>query len=313
MSENEYSGVLVTGVNGFVGEHLVAELANNGHEVYGLGRELQGDINPLISDRLAAYWQVDMMDLSAFEAIEWDKITAVIHLAGYAAVGESFKKPDEYMDVNTGVMRNLFEAALAHDAFPRVISISTGAVYGSTDGATTEDTPLNPGSPYAKSKIAAEEILMEYREKGFSDSVNVRPFNHIGPHQKPGFLVPDMGYQIAQGKDPITAGNLESYRDYTDVRDVARAYRLLVEAKVLRHAVYNVCSGHTRQGQEMFELLRSAANKPNLRVVTTQDKLRNNDDDRVVGSHDRLTSETGWQLEVPIEQTVQDFYDSIAA
>ncbi len=309
MSEKDERGVLITGVNGFVGGHLVDELAEAGHIVFGAGREPEA--NDQIVSQLQHYWQADLMEPRDCRHIEWEKISSVIHLAGLAAVGPSFDNPQLYHDVNTGVIRNIFEAAELAGVKPRVIAISTGAVYGRTDGPVTEDSPAGPGSPYAESKLAAEAIVSEYRAKGFDNSVNVRPFNHAGPGQKPGFLIPDLGYQIAAGDDPVKAGNLSSSRDYTDVRDVARAYRLLVEAPQLKHDVYNVCSGSSVKGEDIFDMLRKAADKPNLQVELAQDKLRASDDDIIVGSNQRLQGETGWQPEISIDQTIEDFYESI--
>lgn len=309
MSKHKSLGILVTGVNGFVGGHLVAELVASNHRIYGASREDQA--RDEIAEHLSDYWHVDLVNASDCQKIDWSDIDAVVHLAGLANVGASFDNPELYQKVNIGVVENLFESAQSADANPRVIAVSTGAVYGRTDGPVTEDSPTEPGSPYAESKLAAEKVVQDYRSRGFANSVNVRPFNHAGPGQAPGFLIPDLGYQIANGDDPIQAGNLSSSRDYTDVRDVVRAYRLLAEADTLPHDTHNICSGSSVKGEVIFDLLRKAAGKPELEVVVAQQKLRANDEDIIVGSHERLSADTNWQPEIPIEKTIQDFMDSI--
>jgi len=310
MKTESPQNVLITGINGFVGHHLTEELASAGHNIYGASRE--GELSDKLADKLTAYYTVDLSERSQCDSIDWSQINSVVHLAGLAAVGPSFDNPKLYHDVNVGIARNLFESAKAAGVHPRIIAISTGAVYGHTDGAVTESTQLQPGSPYAESKLEAEKIVSKYRAEGFDNSVSVRPFNHVGPGQGPGFLVPDLGYQIAEGKNPIKAGNLSSSRDYTDVRDVVRAYRLLAEAPKLHHEVYNVCSGTSIKGETIFELFKKTASKLDLKVEVTQSKLRANDDDIIVGSNKRLHDETGWQPEISIEQTIKDFYDSIS-
>ena len=207
----------------------------------------------------------------------------------------------------------MFDAATLADSHPRIVAISTGAVYGRSDGPVTEDSELKPGSPYAESKLEAEAIVLGYRQRGFADAINVRPFNHIGPNQGKGFAIPDFGYQIVDPlAEEIRVGNLDSERDFTDVRDVVRAYRLLIEEAELKHDVYNVCSGRSRRIGDLLELELKAAGREDLPVVQDDSLGRPNDEDIIVGSRDRITEETSWAPQIPIEQTIQDFMDSIS-
>lgn len=310
MEKLESQNVLITGVNGFVGHHLVEELVGAGHKVYGASRE--PELSAELAGKVEHYWQVDLMQLGDTRRIDWSAINSVIHLAGLAAVGASFDDPDLYRRVNTGIITNLFEAASSRGVHPRIVSISTGAVYGRTDGPVTEESEINPGSPYAQSKLDAEELVSSYRQQGFPDAINVRPFNHIGPNQGKGFAIPDFGYQIVDpGAEEIRVGNLDSERDFTDVRDVVRAYRLLVEAPQLKYSVYNVCSGVSRRIGDLLELELKAAGRPDMPIVHDDSLGRPNDEDVIVGSRDRLTAETGWEPKIPIERTIQDFVDSI--
>lgn len=299
--------ILVTGLNGFVGRHLLRELKSAGHLVYGVSREPSSSED--IQASLEAYWQVDLTDLQQLAQIDWSSIDSVIHLAGLAAVGPSFDNPQLYHDVNVGIIENLFKSAEASGAKPRIISVSTGAVYGRVEGPVTEDSAINPGNPYGESKVAAEKVVLDYREKGFADSINVRPFNHAGPGQALGFLIPDLGSQLVAGDDPIQAGNLTSSRDYTDVRDVVRAYRMLAEKPSLEFEVYNLCSGKAVRGETIFDILKSATQREQATLSIDGSKLRSTDEDIIVGSNQRISDEIGWQPEIPLSKTIQDYVD----
>lgn len=301
--------ILVTGASGFVGGHLVAELAGAGHKVIGVGRETE--INNGVAEKLYNYTAIDLTSPDQVMSIDFKPIDTVIHLAGLASVGPSFDNPELYMTVNVESLRNLFESANSQSCFPRLIAISSGAVYGRSDQTITEESPLRPSSPYAKSKIEAEKLLIYYRDHGFSDAINVRPFNHIGPGQAPGFLVPDLGEQLVRSDNPIKAGNLNSSRDYTDVRDVVRAYRMLAEAENLNFDTYNVCSGKSTSGNQIFEMLKVATNRPDAKLEIDQSKLRITDDDVIVGSNQRINKDIGWQPKIALQQTLNDYIKSI--
>jgi GDP-4-dehydro-6-deoxy-D-mannose reductase len=299
--------VLVTGVNGFVGKHLARALSEAQMQVDGVVREeridpsIEASVNQTINCDLVDENQVRTLDLSAYKAI--------IHLAGLAKVVESFKKPDLYMNVNAQPLVNICEALLAQKALARVIAISSGAVYDSHEPMPlNESSKTNPhSSPYAKSKLEMEDKAHRYIEQGV-DCVIVRPFNHIGPGQMGGFLLPDLADQVKNAigtGEPVRIGNLKTRRDYTDVRDVVKAYASLVSAK-LNHKTYNVCSGRSYSGQEILDMIIKNLGAEHLKIVEDPALMRPNDAMEIYGSYGRLKNDTGWQPQIPIEQTIKD-------
>jgi GDP-4-dehydro-6-deoxy-D-mannose reductase len=297
--------ILVTGANGFVGQHLVKELFENGLEVLGMGgAQGAAEKSPFVSE----YVVLDLNDAAAVQKIDFSGVDGVIHLAGLAAVGPSFDDPMGYISGNIGMQTNLFEAALAQKAKPKFLIISSATLYDPKASLPlTETSPVVPSSPYAVSKLGQEQMAQYYGLRGFS-SIIARPFNHIGPGQNPGFIVPDIAQQIVaceQGKQQeISVGNLDAQRDYTDVRDIVRAYRLLLE-KGRSGEVYNICSGQALSGHQVLEgLLASVTTKPAVKQDPA--KMRPSDTPEIYGSHQKITADTGWQPEIPLETTLAD-------
>jgi GDP-4-dehydro-6-deoxy-D-mannose reductase len=296
--------VLVTGINGFVGQHVAHELIQTGIDVVGIG----GPGSTAAHDKVTDYLSLDLTKAEEAARIDFAGIDGVIHLAGLAAVGPSFDKPVGYVSTNVGIQTNLFEAALAQDTRPRFLIISTGALYdASASLPLTEESTILPNSPYAVSKIGQEAMARYYTKRGI-ESVIARPFNHIGPGQGLGFIVPDLTNQILAAEKvsdaAIKVGNLDARRDYTDVRDIARAYRLLLE-KGQSGEIYNVCSGTARSGHEILEgLLKITGTNP--KIEQDEARMRPADTPELRGSHDKLTRDTDWQPEISLEQTLQD-------
>ena len=297
--------VLVTGANGFVGQHLCKELADNGITVVGVGGP-RGAAEP--SPHISTYLELDLMKPGDADKINFAEVDGVIHLAGLAAVDASFDNPMLYMNTNVGIQVNLFEAALAQKASPRFLIISSGTLYDAkADLPLTETSPVLANSPYAVSKIGQEQMTRYYQSRGFECLV-ARPFNHIGPGQGPGFIVPDLAKQIIAiekgGSHEILVGNLDAQRDYTDVRDIAKAYRVLLE-KGAPGETYNICSGEARTGHDILSGLLAAADCK-AEVKPDPDKMRPSDNPLIYGSHQKLTDATGWQPEIPLETTLAD-------
>lgn len=306
--------ILITGVNGFVGQHLAKHLHKNGHRVIGVGQQTKP--STVAGPSLAAYHARDLTNPKEVSKLPLESVEALINLAGLAAVGRSFDNPDLYMEVNVKVLSVLCDHMLKigkKDA--RIVTVSTGAVYDTAQSMPLSETSAinNTTSPYAASKLAMESAALRFRTQGL-DVVIVRPFNHIGPGQNQGFLLPDLFAKISSAKDTngvIKVGNLKTKRDYTDVRDIVRAYSSLALAPKLNHHVYNVCSGKSRSGQEILELLLSAMGlSGEIKVETDQSLIRPNDPMELYGSSDRLRSETGWTPSISLEQTIKDFVDA---
>jgi GDP-4-dehydro-6-deoxy-D-mannose reductase len=304
----EKSRIVVSGVNGFVGHHLAEKLHSDNVDVIGIGSDLQADDD--VSPFLAKYYSADLTQ-------SWPNVTqvdAVIHLAGLAAVGPSFDNPQLYIDTNSSMVTHLGEFYLKQEKKPRVIVVSSGAIYDAQQPMPlNESSAAGLSSPYAVSKVLTENQAAYYRQRGL-DCVVVRPFNHIGPGQKPGFIVPDLYKQLVEARTnnetEVKVGNLESRRDYTDVRDIVAAYALLATAPNLSNFVYNVSSGKSYSGNDILNELKAGLD---LEFVTTSvdpSKFRPTDAAEITGDSSRLQNETGWQPSYSLHQTIVDFIAS---
>ena len=305
--------VLVTGLNGFVGKHLVRELAKSGCKIGGISRE--PDVSPEIKDLVDEYIVCDLADSNEVNKLDLSSYDAFISLAGLANVGQSFDQSDLYQKVNVAVLTNICQRLVDQSSKARVIAVSTGAVYdGEQALPLKEDSELIiNGSPYALSKIAMEKSLDSFRKNKQIECIVVRPFNHIGPGQGQGFLVPDMYHRMVEavaGNGVLRSGNLHTRRDYTDVRDVVRAYVLLATAEtdLLTQPIYNVCSGVSRSGEEIVdELRRLIPGADKIEVLVDPSLVRPNDPLEHLGDNSHLINDTGWKPQIPFEQTIADF------
>lgn len=311
------SKVLVTGVNGFVGKHLARELDNRGYEVIGTG--LNESPHPQIAEVLSEYVACDLTETNQVDKLPIESYDAIISLAGLARVSESFSNAENYMRVNRLVFSVLAERMLKSSSIARLVSVSTGAVYSPNQPLPLSESSLtiNEGSPYALSKLAMEESTLEYRAKGL-DCVIARPFNHTGPGQEPGFLIPDLHAKIMLAKQTdgvVRTGNLQSARDYTDVRDVAKAYADLATRDRLEFDTYNVCSGITAPGSLILELMLASCgiSKNELDLKLDNNLVRPNDPATLYGSYERLHNATGWRPKIELGKTIQDFVEQASS
>ena len=293
--------VAVSGVGGFVGGHLARELVAHGHAVVGLGK---GPLGPEVADLVTSYIDQDL-------AHAWPRedADAVVHLAGLSEVGASFRDPQGYIQGNSAPVTHLCEGLLADGHSPRVVVVSTGAVYAPGVGLD-EDAPTRATSPYVVSKLLVETQCAYYRRRGLDITV-VRPFNHLGPGQQPGFLLPDLIAGLSRGD--LTTGNLDTRRDYTDVRDVARAYRLVVEAGKVDAPVLNICSGTSVSGRTMLELVAQELGVPVPDGTVDPARLRPDDPPEISGDNALAARVLGWQPEVDLRSTVRDSIGALRA
>lgn len=295
--------IVITGVNGFVGKHLVRELKNHNIAVIGVGRETE--IHPELDGLLESYHQIDL----AKGWPELPNVDAVIHLAGLAAVGPSFDDPQLYININSAMVTHMAEYYLKQAKQPRLIVVSSGAIYDSKQLMPLKESgAIGYNSPYAVSKVLVENQCAYYRKRGL-DCIIVRPFNHIGPGQLPGFLVPDVIQQLRSG-EAVKVGNVATKRDYTDVRDIVVAYRLLATVPVLHHALYNACSGKSIIGEEIVEALLKVSGNEKIEVLTDESKFRPTDDMDIFGDNTRLSEDTGWKPEKTLEKTLLDSWNN---
>jgi GDP-4-dehydro-6-deoxy-D-mannose reductase len=226
-------------------------------------------------------------------------------------VAESWVAPQRTFAVNADGTLNVLDGARRLSSPPRVLVVSSAEVYGKVDATQLpigEDAPLRPVTPYAASKVAAEFVgLQAYLGSGIP-VVRVRPFNHVGPGQAAAFVVRELAGRIAaaerDGQRTLAVGNLTPERDFTDVRDVVRAYRLLI-ATGTAGEVYNVCSGRAVAVALLARRLLELAGA-DLELVTDPDLVRAVDLPVLLGDNTRLREATGWQPEIPLDTTLAD-------
>ncbi len=234
----------------------------------------------------------------------------VYHLAALAHVGRSWQAPADTLVQNQAMALNVLEAVRRTAPEAAVVAVSSSEVYGPpTDLPVGEDAPLRPQNPYAVSKASSDLLAGFYADAHGLRIVRPRAFNHSGPGQPPLFALASFARQVAAGleagDDPIrvVSGNPEARRDYTDVRDVVRAYRLLARARAT--GIVNVCSGRSRSARELIEGLGAAAGVAVDHVVE-QGLVRAHEVLDVRGDHGRLRALTGWEPEIPLERTLAD-------
>lgn len=282
--------VLVTGAHGFAGRHLLHELGE---------RAVASDADVTDPDALAA----DVREA---------RPAALCHLAAASSVADSWRRGAEVWRVNALGTVNVLDAVRAEARAARTLVVSTGEVYGSTpDRPAVEEDALAPLSPYAASKAAAELAADRAARAEELDVVVARPFQHVGPGQDERFAVGSWTRQIARleraGGGTLEVGDLTVARDLTDVRDVARAYRLLLDPDVPAET-YNVASGRALRLRDVVDVLLERAQ---ARVTVRQNpaRVRAVDVRVLAGDPSRLADATGWRAEIPLEQTLADALD----
>jgi GDP-4-dehydro-6-deoxy-D-mannose reductase len=298
--------VLVTGAGGFVGRHLVKNLIDFGHE------PLSFDLKPLKSSPPETSFQGDLRN-----ADELNKMVAslnpegCIHLGGIAFVPMGWTDPHLVFSVNVLGTINLLEAFRLNAPQARMLVVTSSEVYGMCpkDHLLHEDSPLDPSGLYGVSKVAADLMALLYARRYSMHIMTARPLNHIGPGQSPAFVSSAFADQILDivldRKNPpvIKVGNLETERDFTDVRDVVRAYRLLLEKGKAGEA-YNIASGKKVKIRFLLdELCRLARVDPVIEIDPQRYRL--SDSSPAVDSG-KILREAGWKPEIPISQTLED-------
>lgn len=291
--------ILVTGSRGFVGTWLCRHLEDSGDEVSELPKYLDVRDTGGLADAL-----VDAAP------------EAVCHLAAQANVAASWRDPVETFSVNAIGTLNLCVAAVALPRKPRVLLVSTSEVYGRVPPEhmpVTEEEPFAPVNPYAASKVAAEMAgLQAWLGQGL-EVVRARAFNHTGPGQLEGFVAPDLAHQVvraARGElDCISTGNISVKRDLSDVRDVVRAYRLLLVHGKPGEA-YNVCTGEAVAISTLLSRLMELAGV-DVPVRADPARYRPADVPEHVGDPGRLKALTGWRPEISLDQTLSDLLASL--
>ena len=305
--------MLITGVTGFAGGHLVAHCAALGHEIHGLVRPGRERAAPAPVHPHA----IDLLDPDAVAgAIARVRPDRVVHLAGHSSVGRSFAEPLETWRSNLDGTRSLVEALRREAPETPAVVVTSGEIYGRVPAEALPvgpDTPLRPLSPYGASKGAADLAAAQYRAGYGLPLVRVRAFNHVGPGQDPRFVLPNVARQIARAERDgaesveVRVGNIDTRRDFTDVRDMVRAYWLLAE-RGDPDATYLACSGRSLPVRSLVEGLAPLARIP-VTVTSDAGLRRAGEQPDLYGTPDRLREDTGWIPEIPLETTLRDTLD----
>ncbi len=300
--------VLVTGASGFAGSHLLDLLQAEGLDLVAWHRP---GTFPLEGTASWCRWmEVELLDSQAVdEALADVRPSAIYHLAGAAHVAQSWTHTHETFAGNVLASQHLFSGLRRARLTPRVVVSCSANIYAPSEEALTEESAIKPTNPYATSKLAQEALSVRAWTIDGIPTLIARAFNHIGPRQAPTFVAASIARQIAlieAGQLPpvLTMGNLEPRRDLTDVRDTVRAYRAMME-RARPGVPYNVCSGRALAIRTLIDtLLRHA--RVEVKIVQDPALFRPNDIMHLVGSHERLTAETGWTPTILLEQTVDD-------
>lgn len=310
--------ILITGATGFVGSHLVDYLASDPDNLlFGTHFSRGGSKN---LDNKKGKIQLLEADLrnedEVYSLVDKVKPDIIYHLAAFTSAADSFKSPRETVLNNIACQINIFEAMRKSNLLnSKTLVVASAEVYGTVskeDLPMDEKTPLNPTNPYAVSKLTQDFLGLQYFLSYGLKVVRVRPFNHVGPRQAPIFVVSSFAQKIVEiekGKREavLPVGNLEAKRDFTDVRDVVRAYSLLMEKGEFGE-VYNIGSGTSYKIAEILEMLLSFSNAK-IKVQTDKSLFRPIDDPELICDTTKLNRLTGWKAEIPIEKTLKDTLD----
>jgi GDP-4-dehydro-6-deoxy-D-mannose reductase len=297
---------LVTGATGFAGRYLVERLLSRGGSVSAWAH--RG--GTAAAAAVGVNWHaVDLLDRDAVrDGVAAARPSVIYHCAGFADVHDAWRAPARALRVNAIGTHNLLEAVRQAGLSCRVLVTGSAMVYRPSADSLSEDSPIGPAGPYGVSKLAQEMTA----DASPLPVLLVRPFNHAGPGQSPAYATSAFAQQVAEieagsRQAVLRVGNLDARRDITDVRDTVRAYEALAE-RGRTHLPYNVCSGRPRRMRELLDILISLAHV-RVRIELDESRLRPSDNPVIAGSHERLTRDTGWEPQIPIEQTLSDLLD----
>lgn len=295
-----------------MGSHLADLLIQRGGEIYGTclpGEPLDNVTH--IKNKISLF-ECDVTDSDSLsKLIHRTKPEQVYHLAAFSSVGQSFARPLETVEVNVRGTLYLLEILRNIKKRIKLLVVSSADIYGKVekkDLPIRETQSLNPLSPYGASKACADLLAYQYFQSFKVAVIRVRSFNHTGPRQRVGFVVPDFASQIARidqgrSKPVIKVGNLNAKRDLSDVRDVVRAYHLLMKKGELGQA-YNVCSGRTYRIEGLLDtLLRFSSQRIK---VTKRNKGRPSEIPILLGDNSKIAKDVGWRPRISIHETLKD-------
>lgn len=301
--------ILITGGTGFAGSHLVEAVLAAQIPVANL--HVTNFVNkPSFVDTLLPKANIHQLDLTdtegTFALFKKLQPTQIYHLAGFAATSLSLDKAKQVIDTNVAIQLNVLEAMREHTPQARLLYVGSAAEYAPSNQPINELSQLGPHDPYGVSKVAQDMLAHSYAARYKLDIVRVRPFNHIGERQEPGFVVSDFARQIVaieKGQQKtIQVGNLTTSRDFSDVKDIVQAYLLLM-AKGQTGEVYNLGSGQSVTIEELLNRLAKLS-KVEIKIEADQSKMRPGEIKQTLADTAKIRA-LGWQASIPLDQTLE--------
>jgi GDP-4-dehydro-6-deoxy-D-mannose reductase len=311
--------ILITGSSGFVGNYFIDFLEENGIKSSVLGVDLfenerQNNNRVYVN---YSFKQIDLLDAQSIENVIYlFQPDYILHLASYSSVAFSWKNPVVSFQNNTNIFLNLVEAIRKLGLHTRLLSVGSSEEYGNVNKDNLplrEDSATDPISPYAVARVS-QELLSKIYTQGYGvDVIMTRSFNHLGPRQRDVFVVASFAKRMAELKKQgqtsgiINTGDLSIIRDFLDVRDVIRAYYLLL-TKGVKGEIYNICSG---QGISLNSIIEKLVQVSGIKVeaILNQDYIRPNDNKIIIGSNEKIYAAVGWKPQISIDQSIKDVYE----
>lgn len=300
--------VLIFGIGGFVGRYLTQEFLNYGYTVFGSDKVKNG-----VSDEIP-FVKVDLLDTAQVEKVIMDiSPDMIVNLAAISSVGVSWSIPQLTVSVNVVGALNILEAVRKQNSKCKVMFIGSSEEYMDSNEPINEDTELNANNPYGISKMAQERFASIYRERYGMQIYCVRPFNHTGVGQREDFVLPSFCKQVAEiektgESGTIKVGNLTAERDFSDVRDIVRAYRMIIESDDCSK-IYNVGSCKPYSLKEILDYIISLSNQKII-VEVDSERFRPADTPKIVCDYSLIEKKLGWKPEYNIKDTLREMYES---
>lgn len=301
--------VLIFGVSGFVGYYLSKEFLSHGYDIYG------SDVakNDKLPEQVG-FHNADLLKMDEVKRII-DEITPdlIINLAAISSVGYSWEIPQTAVMVNVIGALNIMESARLCNPMPRIMFIGSSEEYETSDKPLDENSKLNANNPYGISKIAQENYAKIYRERYGMKIYCVRPFNHTGIGQKESFVLPSFCKQVAEIEKSrksgiIKVGNLLVNRDFSDVRDIVRGYRMVIESNNY-NKIYNIGSGKAYQLKNLLEYIVSLSSQE-IHIEIDDSRIRKTDRESICCDFTSINKDLGWEPEYHIKDTLNEIYRS---
>lgn len=305
------SRVLIFGAGGFVGSYLCKEFLNNGYKVSGTDK---GEGSALPSE--VDFYRTDLMQANEVEKLIGQiQPDIIVNLAAISSVGASWNMPQATMAINVIGALNIMEAARKSEQKPRILFVGSSEEYVISENPLDENTQLNANNPYGISKVTQEQFAKLYREQYGLKIYCVRPFNHTGIGQRDSFVLPSFCKQVAgidkSGKDgKIQVGNLKVKRDFSHVKDVVRAYRMIVESDNCNQ-IYNVGSGNAYSLEDMLTYIIGLSNQ-HIEIEVDQNRIRPTDQPVICCDRSLIGKELGWEPQYNVYDALKEMYEYYA-